>query len=477
MKVSENLIKNIENNIEKEIDTRFKDFLVADDEMLNNYIERQKKGFLKEKKEEINEIFPFNEDVNTYENFLNTDKKKISKKEVDKLENISMKAGQPFQRKWWEKKISNKEIADLIEKEWKRNLDYLVDTWGDEQLNLVKEEIAEKFQKKIEKIKELKNIIYVLDFETGVLWDLSEGNIINSDIKTLIKWIDYLKNNKDVKALCELLGKMKIYNENLKNKNYSSIDEDIAVPRINSKEEISRVKLGNTIEALLPNELALLNSSDLEILFDLKFVENKLMMYDFQSSEDIKKEENKEINQTEEVDGKGPVIICLDTSGSMSGSRERVAKAISFCLISRAIAEKRLCSLINFSVRIETMDFSKISTFSEIFDFLSKSFYGGTDALPALTYSLDLIEKEEYKRADILMISDFLLDEVDEKLEERIKRAKELDNKFYSIAIGNLNMEEKLKDLFTKQWSYNPATASLDLLNEIAFEYENKIKF
>ncbi|MDO4689740.1 MAG: hypothetical protein Q4A58_00360 [Fusobacterium sp.] len=474
MRIAEKIIKKIEKNIEREIEIGFKKYLIPDDEALNNYIKREERAFLEEKKEKISEIFPFNKDINDFEEFLNNEKNSISKKEVDKLENISLKAGLPFQRKWWDNKISDKNLNSLIENEWEKNLNYLTESWEAEQLRLIRKEIIERFQDKIEKIKELKDIIILLDFGTGVLWNLSEESIINSNVKTLVDWVEHIKNNKDIKALCDLLGRLRIYNENLKKQNHSSIDEDIAIPKINSKEEISRVKLGNSIEALLPNELSLLNNSDLEILFDLKFVENKLMVYDFQGSEHIKKEEEKEKNQSKEIEGKGPIIICLDTSGSMSGSREMIAKAISFCIISRAISEKRLCLLINFSIKIELTEFNKISSFSEIFEFLTKSFYGGTDALPALNYSLDTLEKEEYSGADILMISDFLLDSVDERTEERIKESKKRKNRFYSIAIGNLNMEEKLKNLFTKQWSYNPKTASIELLNEIAFEYESK---
>lgn len=474
MKIAEKIVKRMEKNIEDEVEIGFKKYFIPDEEALNSYIKREKRAFLEEKKQELNKTFPFSEDINEYEEFLSTYKNGASGKEVDKLENISLKAGLPFQRKWWDKKISEANLNSLIKNEWEKNLNSLTETWGNEQLNQIRREIVERFQNKFEKIKELKDIIVLLDFGTGVLWNLTEESILNSDVKTLMEWIEYIKNNKDIKALCDLLGKLRIYNENLKKQKHSSLDEDIAIPKINSKEEISRVKLGNSIEALLPNELSLLNNSDLEILFDLKFVENKLMIYDFQGTENIKKEEKEEKNPTEEKEGKGPVIICLDTSGSMSGSRERVAKAISFCIISRAISEKRLCLLINFSVKIEVTEFNKISSFSEIFDFLTKSFYGGTDAVPALNYSLEIIEKEEYRGADILMISDFLLDSVDEKTEERIKESKRRKNKFYSLAIGNLNMEEKLKDLFTKQWSYNPKTASIELLNEIAYEYESK---
>lgn len=474
MKIAEKIIKKIKKNVEDEIEIAFKKYLVPNEEVLNSYIKREKRAFLEEKKKEIAETFPFNKDINDYEEFLNSNKNKTSEKEVDKLENISAKAGLPFQRKWWDTKISDGNLNFLIKNEWEKNLNCLSESWEAEQLEYVRKEIVERFQNKIEQIKELKDIIVLLDFGTGVLWNLSEESIVNSDVKTLTEWVSYIKNNKDIKALCDLLGKLRIYNENLKKQKHSSLNEDIVIPKINSKEEISRVKLGNSIEALLPNELSLLNNSDLEILFDLKFVENKLMIYDFQGSENIKKDEKEEKNQTEEIEGKGPLIICLDTSGSMSGSREMIAKAISFCIISRAISEKRLCLLINFSVKIEVTEFNKISSFSEVFNFLTKSFYGGTDALPALNYSLDTLEKEEYRAADILMISDFLLDSVDERTEERIKEAKKKKNRFYSVAIGNLNMEEKLKDLFTKQWSYNPKTAGIELLNEISFEYELK---
>lgn len=484
MKIAESLVRNIEKNIEKEINLCFTDLFVEYDEILNTYIEKEKNTFLQEKKEKIKKNFPYNKDIDAYEKFLESEKSELSKVEVEQLEDISLKVGVPFQKKWWTKKLIKKnlqerksldeDLKNLLESEWGRNLNFLVGNWELEKTTEIKEEIVRKFKNKIERIKELKDIISLLDLDSGIFWDLTERSIINTDIKTLMEWTKYLKDNKEVKELCDLLGKIKVFNEALEEEKLSKREENIAIPRINSRDEISRVKLGNTIEAVLASELSLLNDSNLEILFDLKFLENKLMMYDFQGSENIKKEITDEINKSEEIDGKGPVIICLDTSGSMSGSREKVAKALCFSLISKAVSEKRECLLINFSIKIETMVFSKLSKFSEILEFLKKSFYGGTDAVPALSYSLDMLEKEKYKQADILMISDFLLETVDETVEARIKKAKRANNKFYSIAIGNLNMEQHLKDLFSKQWSYNPKTASIKLLNEIIFEYDSK---
>ena len=46
---------------------------------------------------------------------------------------------------------------------------------------------------------------------------------------------------------------------------------------------------------------------------------------------------------------RGPIIVCLDTSGSMHGAPEIVAKAIVLEAMRVAHAEKRACYLYSFS--------------------------------------------------------------------------------------------------------------------------------
>jgi len=41
--------------------------------------------------------------------------------------------------------------------------------------------------------------------------------------------------------------------------------------------------------------------------------------------------------------------------------------------------------------------------------FLSMSFHGGTDASPALREALRMLETEDYKKADIVIVSDFVM--------------------------------------------------------------------
>ena len=128
----------------------------------------------------------------------------------------------------------------------------------------------------------------------------------------------------------------------------------------------------------------------------------------------------------------GPIIICLDTSWSMLGSRENLAKAV--VLESSVIASKhnRPCYVIAFSGPgsgtssingVGTSDSNNDSNnikecslplgvnnkkdFMKLLEFLSHSFHGGTDVTTALLASLALIQtSNEWKGADIILVTD-----------------------------------------------------------------------
>ncbi|MBS9775524.1 MAG: VWA domain-containing protein [Fusobacterium sp.] len=475
MNISENLIE----KIKEETKMTMEEFITLRDKELNDYIEREKYKYIINKEAELDKEFPFRKELKKFENFFKQDKfeKKEIEESIDEIENLNLKLKKPFNKKWWlakERKLDRKNEEEIIifkgsiKQEWEKNLTLLIENWELEQIKKIRAELIKKYREKLKNIKRIREVIDDLDLGTGILWDLSKRNIIDSDVKTLMKWIDILKDNEDIRKLCELLGKMRVYNKVLKREKYlSDSQEIIKIPKIDSSEEIFGIKLGKNIEALLPSELSVLAYPELETLFDLKYVGSKLMMYDFQGYEEEEKKIKEEVSIDKEVDGRGPMIICVDTSGSMAGSPERIAKAISFAIVSRAISVERACMLINFSTEIEVVEFDKISGFAEILEFLKKSFHGGTDIFPALSHTLDMLEKEEYEKSDILILSDFVLDDIDKNIEYRINQAKLLDNKFYSVAIGDLFMDKRLRELFTRQWVYNPDSSNADLLNEI----------
>ena len=476
------IFSSFENKLKSEINCIKKEYLTLEDKTLNNYIEEETHDYFLKKNSLFFENFPYFDILKKHEEYRseNFDLKEI----LNTLKKINKDTRIVFSKKWWLDKIEKTKTDEIkplkvsLLNEIEKNISVLIENWELSQIKLIKEELIKKYISKLEYIKKLKEILSDLDLGTGYFWDLSKGNLIESDINTLISWVEFLKKNKEIRELCNLLGKMKKYNKELiKEKISRTIKYDIKVPDKNSNEEISGIKLGKSIEYLLPNELALLNDSELEELFDLKYVEEKLMLFDYDSYINIEQEKKfEEFIESEKDEEKGPIIICVDTSGSMSGAPERIAKAIAFCISSKAISENRPCLLINFSTSIEVIEFNKFSSFSDILNFLKKSFNGGTDLIPALKYSLDKMESEKFEKADVLILSDFILNNIGNEILEKINNAKILGNKFFSISIGNLFMDRNLNNIFTKQWVYNPDTSNLDLLNEIAFYFDEDSK-
>lgn len=474
------IFNSFENKLKTEINCIKREYLTLEDKTLNNYIEEEASDYFLEKKSNFFKNFPYFDILKKYEEYNNND---IDLRTIfSMLEKINTSTRLVLKKEWWLDKIEKTKTDEIkplkisLLNELEKNISVLIENWELSQIKLIKEELIKKYISKLEYIKKLKEILSDLDLGTGYFWDLSKGNLIESDINTLISWVEFLKKNKKIMELCNLLGKMKKYNKELiKEKISRAIKYDIKVPDQNSNEEVSGIKLGKSIEYLLPNELALLNDSELEELFDLKYIEEKLMLFDYDSYINVEKEKIvEEFVESEKDEEKGPIIICVDTSGSMRGAPERIAKAIAFCISSKAISENRPCLLINFSTSIEVIEFNKFNLFTDILNFLKKSFNGGTDLIPALKYSLDKIENEKFEKADVLILSDFILDNIENKIFKKINNAKKLGNRFYSISIGNLFMNKNLKNIFTKQWVYNPDTSNLDLLNEMAFYFDEK---
>jgi uncharacterized protein with von Willebrand factor type A (vWA) domain len=106
---------------------------------------------------------------------------------------------------------------------------------------------------------------------------------------------------------------------------------------------------------------------------------------------------------------RGPIIVCLDTSGSMMGARETVAKAMTLECLRQAHAQKRACYVYAFSGpgAVEEMELAvDAASMSKLLQFLTCSFNGGTDADEPLWRSLARLRDAAWADADILMVTD-----------------------------------------------------------------------
>jgi len=352
----------------------------------------------------------------------------------------------------------------LLQEKWKKALDEAYAKWELQQLQKYREEFMKKIEEWLELLQLMDDTLSSLSLDTGALCDLSKGTISLQDINEIKKWAEYISKNNGVKELLDMLGRLRQAEKTSKKelvKTISHIKEPVV--DINSKEEIVGIKIGKDLEHVLPQELALLSDEETSLLFDLKYVEGRLMSFDLHGlNESIKEIEEEKLVKVSEEEQKGPIIICVDTSGSMQGSPETIAKAITLYMATKAISDKRDCYLINFSTAIETMDLSGMMGMEKVIKFLRKSFNGGTNASPALSHAVDMMKTQKYKRADVLMISDFVMGSLNDELVKKITLAKENKNRFYSLAIGNLFLHKRLKDVFNHECVYNPQNSSIE---------------
>ena len=105
---------------------------------------------------------------------------------------------------------------------------------------------------------------------------------------------------------------------------------------------------------------------------------------------------------------------------------------------------------------------------TKVIEFLQRSFHGGTDAGPALTHALEMMNDKNYKQSDLLIISDFIMASLPELLYEKIAEAKANKNRFYSLSIGDIFLSKRLQEIFDNEWVYNPSNSSISSLQNIA---------
>jgi len=99
-------------------------------------------------------------------------------------------------------------------------------------------------------------------------------------------------------------------------------------------DDFAGISQGSELSRILPSELLRVALPELEMDFLRRFAEGQLMIRDFESNDPA---------------GLGPVVVVVDESGSMQGSKVEHAKAIALVFAWLARCQKRWCGLVSFS--------------------------------------------------------------------------------------------------------------------------------
>ena len=470
-------INNFDNSVKKEI-------------MNNNPYSIDKlrlSKFREEFKRGNHTIEILNKEYHEFEKFMNKANKPIEiywlnsmklfqSKNVEKLELAS--ANKSSKIKQLSSSKHNNSLSDFREyfhKKWQQKIDEVSLEWEMKQIAEFRKKFYEKLKTWLKLIEDIRKTTSGLDLDTGFLFDLSDAELKNTGIDELKKWVEYLSNNSVLKKICELIGRLRVSELIKKEKLVNDRNTfKINTPKISSSGEVSGIKLGNDIEKLIPEEKALLANDETANLFYLKFIEKRLLSYENIDNEvsEIEIDKNR-LKKVPVEDNMGPMIVCVDTSGSMQGTPECVAKAITLFLANKAKQQNRKCYLINFSTRTYELDLSESSGIRNLIDFLKMSFYGGTDPTEALEKATKKLENEDYAKADVLTISDFVMGDMHEGIVNSIKDSQKNKNKFYSLIIAERNHNKNLDELFDKSWIYDPVYANFNELPRILNQITN----
>lgn len=297
----------------------------------------------------------------------------------------------------------------------------------------------------------------------------SEQRILNEEMDARITWVKrrldpklkqkitelafIIKRNPIVRELADILGRKRSMAER-KYKAISSRNELHKIHRA-SRTDIQGVTAGNDLNHLLPLEYGMLATPHLEDIFLQKYSGKQLQMFDSRSVHTLHVKKGQEGRGELSVpDEHGPVVICVDTSGSMAGAYEQVAKAIILSLVLLSEKENRPCRIIMFSSEIYV---TEVRTLAQAFEHLSRffcnTFHGGTDFGPVIAEAVKALHSSDYSEADLLLLSDFDAESLPASLHLQLEDIKERGVEVYSVAFGH-RVNSFYTDIADKNWHY-----------------------
>lgn len=224
--------------------------------------------------------------------------------------------------------------------------------------------------------------------------------------------------------------------------------------------ETRGVMRGGNIARMLPSESVLMRQPRLRLTWFARMVEQSLLVYEdedrlrepvwiesqsWQPSPDPKPRRKLET---------GPMILCVDTSGSMQGGAENVAKGVVLEAMRTAAAQKRRCYLFAFGGPEEIVERElpvDASGVQAMIGFLAQGFRAGTDIEQPLDRALARLHESEWRFADLLVASDGEFGATP-AMAARIRNAKEaLGLRVQGVLIGDretIGIREICDDVF-----------------------------
>jgi uncharacterized protein with von Willebrand factor type A (vWA) domain len=332
------------------------------------------------------------------------------------------------------KNINNKKLKDE-----KKNADFKVNAIEGELKDLIKEQkdILAKLDKKIEKQIQSSLVIAsdgVEEAEDEIKgWGSSMGIPVEKALGEKIDLASKLIKSEKLRKLSNMVGSLKEEMLTSRTKVWSKTGS-----------EVYNVSNGYDLGRIIPSELLTLSHKHLRKDFMKRFIEQKLLQYYLRLEK-----------------GRGPLIVCLDGSSSMSGDKEIWSKAVCVTLLYFAKRQRRKFRVIVYSSKGSPLRYFEsrardgwAMSENDIIELAEYFPGGGTDFQDPLDKASELLNLSKFKRGDVVFITDGECDVGEDWLKGFLELKHKLKFKIYSVLIDLTGREspktlKKFSDLIT----------------------------
>jgi len=179
--------------------------------------------------------------------------------------------------------------------------------------------------------------------------------------------------------------------------------------------EVTGVCFSGRPENMLPSEAVMLRHPVLRKLWRARHAEARLLslqtearLVDWRADPQAPPHAAAQAAPPEALE-RGPIILCLDTSGSMRGAPENIAKAAAIATLRVAHETGRACLLMAFGGPgeiIEQQLGSSAGGLQALLQLMGQGFDGGTDIQTPIEHAIARVHQARWRSADLLVVSD-----------------------------------------------------------------------
>ena len=311
--------------------------------------------------------------------------------------------------------------------------------------------LVEAWEERVRVWAEVADVFGDLGMLLGRGWDLALGILRHVGWREVLALRELLNRLPQLREIVRSLGR-------LQTSDSPEIDDSVAdrlfgpVRRLEEElheirtplvpEETKGIELSDVIPRMLPSEAAMLGHPILRYLWHARRAERALLTYRVEGVEF----ERSWVEREDIVDhpaprrDRGPIVAVVDTSGSMHGTSETVAKALVLEALRTAHAERRRCYVYAFSGPGQTAEHEldlSASGIGRLLDFLGMSFHGGTDPREVMKLVVKRLSEPDWRKADVLVASDGEWPAPRGGAVTKIRAARDAGTRFHGVQIGN----------------------------------------